>query len=380
MGANKRDISFATFNLLNLQEPGKHTYSSKKPAFEDSAEGREIYEQKLQWTADKIIALDADVIGFQELWSAKALQDAFNKAELSSEYDLIARDAPGIGRPQVAMAVRKGWVKNASIDDSLWKENFPETFVFNDLKEMDGAQEEISVTINNFSRPVLAVDIQIEANGPTPPPIKVYVAHLKSKGPARLRGSRDNPVLENHSGITLSAVSHIRRVMEAGALRAMLDADMKETDDKEFSPTVVLGDLNDATASVTTELISGQPTYRLFAASRAGGKSDKGLYSVESLQQYRSQRHVYYTHIYKNKLDTLDHILVSEEFYDHSKKRHWSFEEMEMINDHLNIADEGRTAKKRIIQATGASDHGLVRAEFNWDPIKDDIKRMAESV
>ena len=31
-----------------------------------------------------------------------------------------------------------------------------------------------------------------------------------------------------------------------------------------------------------------------------------------------SMRHVYYTHVYKHKRESLDHILVSEEFYDHS--------------------------------------------------------------
>lgn len=378
--ANKRDISFATFNLLNLQEPGKFTYSRQKPAFEDTLEGQAIYEQKLAWIGQKLQLLDADVIGFQEVWSAASLEQAFAKGELTSEYDIIARDAPGLGRPQVAIAVRKGMVAKTQQNQNCWQEHFPDTFVFDSLKEMDGAEEEITVTINKFSRPVLCVDVQIEARSPTPPPIRVYVAHLKSKGPARLRGSRDNQVLENHSAITLSAVSHIRRVMEAGALRAMLDTHMRSSEEMELSPTVILGDLNDGTRSVSTELISAQPTYRLFATSRAGSQSDRGLYSVETLQQYRSQRHVFYTYNFKNNLQTLDHIMVSEEFYDHSRKRHWSFEEMEVINDHLNIADESPSQKRQLIQQTGASDHGLVRAEFNWDPIRIDIQRMAAEV
>lgn len=377
MTANKRDISFATFNLLNLQEPGKFTYSSRTPAFEDNAEGRAIYEQKLSWIGNTLKLINSDVIGFQEVWSAKALEDAFAVAGLKEDYDIIARDAPGLGRPQVAIAARKGMISQDQQNDTCWTANFPDTFVFEDLKETDGAQEEITVTINNFSRPILCVDVQIEAQSPTPPPIRVYVAHLKSKGPARLRGSRDNPVLENHGSITLSAVSHIRRIMEAGALRAMLDTHMRSSDENDLSPTVILGDLNDNTHSISTELISAQPTYRLFAASRAGSKSDRGLYSVETLQQYRSQRHVYYTYNFKNHLQTLDHIMVSEEFYDHSKKRHWSFEEMEILNDHLNASDESRSQKKRILQATGANDHGIVRAEFNWDPIEQDIKKMA---
>lgn len=71
--------------------------------------------------------------------------------------------------------------------------------------------------------------------------------------------------------------------------------------------------------------------------------------------------------------------MVSEEFYDHSRKRHWSFVEMEVINDHLAYADESRKEKTRLLSETGAVDHGLVRAEFVWDPIEEDIKRIARN-
>jgi predicted extracellular nuclease len=112
--------------------------------------------------------------------------------------------------------------------------------------------------------------------------------------------------------------------MVAGALRAMLDKVMTSEDDWTISPVVVLGDLNNDTLSNTNELISNQPTYRVIEKSRAGLSSEKGLYSVERLRQLRSMRHVYYTHVYKHKRESLDHILVSEEFYDHSRKRHTS--------------------------------------------------------
>jgi hypothetical protein len=51
---------------------------------------------------------------------------------------------------------------------------------------------------------------------------------------------------------------------------------------------------------------------------------------------------------------------VSEEFYDHSRKRRWSFREMEVINDHLN---------REQFKDEGASDHGIVRAYFDWNPM-----------
>ena len=357
---NMRDLTFATFNLLNLQAVGGITYGDKPP-YPDTAEGRAAYKAKILWTAERLRDLDAAVIGLQELWSARALDDAFAAAGMTDDYDIVARDAPGPGRPQVALAVRKGRNGQSRLQPgAAWITGFPDTFIFDKLRETDGASEEITVTIRSFSRPILRAVIQPEGTRPKPPQVAIYVAHLKSKGPARL-SMRGGPVpLIQHGTVTRSAVSHIRRVMEAGAFRVMLDAETRNTPARPLTPTVVLGDLNDDTLSVTTQLLSAEPGFRLFHKSTAGSTSDRGLYSVEQLQQYRSLRHVYYTHIYRNKMESLDHILVSEEFYDHSARRQWSFRSMDVINDHLN--DETSRAR-------GASDHGLVRAQFDWNPM-----------
>ncbi|MBN1928790.1 MAG: endonuclease/exonuclease/phosphatase family protein [Chlorobiaceae bacterium] len=358
---NMRDLSFATFNLFNLQAPGGLTYSNIPP-FPDDDAGRKQYDEKVKWTATQLIRLDAEVIAFQEVWSRQALTDVFQEAGFLNGYDLVARDAPGRGRPQVALAVRKDRHGNSQLQDGWrWIEKFPEHFKFDKLRENDGAEEEITVTIDTFSRPVLHAVIQPEGERPKPPKVSIYVAHLKSKGAARLSFAQPKPdALKYYASITSSAVSHIRRIMEAAAMRAMLDEVMKSGDDAAISPVVLLGDLNDDTLSVTNDLLSGQPTYRVVEKSMAGLSSDKGLYSAERLQQLRSARHMYYTHIYRQKYESLDHILVSEEFYDHSRKRLWSFRELEVYNDHLNRED---------FEEHGASDHGQVRACFDWNPM-----------
>jgi len=181
-----RDVGFATLNLLNLQVPGGLTYGSK-PEFEDSAEGRAEYERKVHWTGEQIRRMDAEIIGFQELWAREALEAAFVSAGLLADYDLIARDAPGRGRPQVALAVRKDRHGQPQVRPCAnWIEGFPTEFRFDKLRETDGAEEEITITIDHSSRPILAATFQSEGTRPTPPPISIYVAHLKSKGPARL--------------------------------------------------------------------------------------------------------------------------------------------------------------------------------------------------
>lgn len=156
----------------------------------------------------------------------------------------------------------------------------------------------------------------------------------------------------------MAVASHVRRMVEAGALRIIFDQQMRGNND----PVVVLGDLNDGTPAVSTELLTANPGYRVFAKSRAGVRSERGLYSVELLQQLRSFRDVYYTHIFRNKMESLDHILVSDAFYDNSENRKWSFREMRVMNDHLDLATKERLA------AIGASDHGIVRAIFDWNP------------
>lgn len=371
---NMRDLTFASFNLLNLQVPGGLTYSDT-PDIPDTEEGRLAYQRRIEWLANAVQLLNADVIGFQELWSAQALEDVFRSAALLADYDLVARDAPGKYKPQVAAAIRKDRRGEAMLlDGARWIPDFPDTFRIDGIREKWGAQEEIQVSINAFSRPVLTFRIQPEGDRDVPPEVEFYVAHLKSKGGTSLgevtRGS--DTVLDHHYGIASSAVSHTRRVLEAAALRVLLDQQMTSTDERALSPTVVIGDLNDGTGSITTEMITGQPGYRLFQKSTAGSGADKGLYTVETLQQYRSQRDVYYTYIFRNKLESLDHVLVSEEFYDHSKKRKWSFREMEVLNDHLN-----GSLKKRSDEI-GGSDHGIVRAYFDWNPIVEEVEKVMD--
>ncbi len=86
MTKNMRDLSFATFNLYNLQVPGGITYDDDKPAFPVTEEGRAEYRRRIEWTAEQLVRLDAEVIGFQELWAKQALVDAFEVAGSWLEY------------------------------------------------------------------------------------------------------------------------------------------------------------------------------------------------------------------------------------------------------------------------------------------------------
>ncbi len=62
------------------------------------------------------------------------------------------------------------------------------------------------------------------------------------------------------------------------------------------------------------------------------------------LKQFSSRRDVYYLHEYRGVLAVLDHFLVSEQFCDHSKNRHWGFGELKVWTDHL---EDNRPRKQR---------------------------------
>lgn len=364
MGANRRNISFASFNLHNLQLDGRPTYPGAKPATADE------YLAKVKWAAAAIHRLDADVIAFQELWCREALEAVFAEAGLSDEYALAFIKEGAWDGIAVAAAVRKPW----TIENVTRHKRFPAGFRLakgkrsmadiranpTDADLADGAEllpshedDAISVEVAEFSRSPLQVTIRNPADDPAVPAVNVFCAHLKSKLATRL-DQRDNadPAIGPHRDALGAALSAIRRLAEAAALRIILNGVMRDND----GPTVVLGDLNDGQYSNTVAILTDQPSFRVGALSTAAARNDDGLYPCVALQQLRSLGDVYYTHEFKNMREVLDHVLVSEQFYDHSSRRLWCFDGMRVLNDHL---DEG---------APEATDHGLVRARFRWAP------------
>ena len=253
---------------------------------------------------------------------------------------------------------------------TAWTETVPPGFLLRHgrVDEADDVNA-VDVRIRALSRPPLSVRLRLRSGPYKGRELGVWVAHLKSKRPMDLdrrhyptpRG-QPNPWSPYWEAIG-SALSTVRRAAEATALRMMLTDAMRAEPEM---PVAVLGDLNDGTLSVTTTLVSGEPPYRLWARSTAGSGGARtaiGLYTAETLQQYRSQRDVYYTHVHANRLESLDHVLVSRHFYDHSPDRMWSFRELKVWNDHLHDANRnGKTAEQ------WPGDHAVVAAWFDDNP------------
>lgn len=346
-------FSVATLNLYNLQLPGKRMNPGQKPWT------REEYDAKLRWTADLLRDQDADVIGLQELWHADALEDVLTRGRIKSRYDVLAEPADG-SRIVCAALVRKGLLTG----DPSWTDEFPPELRLESSGTDDPQAPEIAVGITGYSRPVLSFGIRLRSDAPE---VRVFVVHLKSKRPHQIDSEDwyDKSEHGDHRTAIGAALATIRRTAEAAALRVRLTTEMKGTD----TPVIVLGDINDDQHSNTANILTEQPRY-LVGDSVGGG--DISLYTGQTLQQYRDTRDVYYTHIFQDLRESLDQILVSEQFYDNSRRRLWLFEGLTIDNDHLNPhpgAQDAEASESADHRRRGTADHGLVRMGFRWSPV-----------
>lgn len=340
---NLKSLGIATFNLYNLNEPGLAIYTN--------ADGwsPEEHARKIDWIGRQLAGLKADVCGFQELWHAGSLAKAVAAAGVEADYDLVVPPGTDGGRIVCAAMVRKGLL----VGEPEWIGTFPDAYVLRSSGE-DAQTPAIEVNIRGFSRPVLHFRIKPRTSGPE---VHVFVCHFKSKGPTRLDKEpwykADKATYGKHATALGAALSTIRRTAEAAALRFLLTDLMRGND----VPVIVLGDINDGQHSNTQNILTGQPRY-LMGDSLGGG--DVAFYTAQTLQEYRDTRDVYYTHVHQDIRESLDHILVSQEFYDHSERRIWLFDGLAVYNDHLNSEEH---------KADGSSDHGIIRALFKYKPV-----------
>lgn len=343
----RRHYKLGTFNVKNLASPGF--------VFYDRSYTPRQYEKKVAWTGNVIRLMDADLIGFQEVWSDQALHDAVEAAELSARnaYTTIAFGGEDEQGPRVAVATNL-----PVIEEARTIEDFPRPVAFQ--------EDDLTLSMNRFRRSVLRIVVELHER-----PVTVFVAHLKSKRPKFSIPDGATFALEEDlrtADLFLRTVGSLRslvtRAAEATALRALL---IEETQDKRH-PIVLLGDLNDGLHSVTTDMVTGEVPFKNYAWLRKPGTEERYsadenwtikrrlwdvlLYSVEQLQSRRSLHSPIHTHIYGGRYESLDHILVSEEFYDQNPNRIGEVEYLHCFNDHL--VDESIGGDQIVEQA---SDH-----------------------
>ncbi|MBB3220796.1 endonuclease/exonuclease/phosphatase family protein [Pseudoduganella umbonata] len=322
----QEEIRFATFNVCNLAPPGVKLYDNLEPL---TPEG---YDAKANWIAQQLDQLDADVIGFQEIFSQAALRDVLSRTRKYGNALHAGFDPdPQAHRltPSVAIVSRLPFAGQPAIYAS-----FPE----------DVPCDSGNPDADRFARAPLHVQVVL----PGERIVDVVVVHLKSRRPDYRRGdSGEDPL---HYAMA-SLRSLVWRGTEAVALRVLLSKMMRET----RRACVVLGDFNDTADAVTTTIVLGT------GGTRSNGSGAQGvdgalveerrgrLYDSNQIQLRQDHlRHVGYTSIHEGHYSTIDHVLVSEEFNPHSPRAIGEVVDVSYFNDHLRL------------DRPEASDHGQV--------------------
>jgi hypothetical protein len=328
------DVKVGTFNVLNLAREGERFYPDEKPY--TAAE----YDAKATWIAGQLTRMRAHVVGFQEVFHEEALRDVCSRSGQFPDGTVVAPGADGASGPRLGLASRLPMAEAVtSITD------FPP----GTDAEVDG----LALPVGSFSRPVLRARVVLDpAKGTT---ATVFVVHLKSKRPIRDPQAPEHDPREEALG---KARALIRRAAEAAALRFLVLEEVIGN----AQPVIVLGDLNDAARAVTTDVVMGDSPSRFWPGDPAVRQAywDRLLYSAHELTARRTGRDVSYTHIFNGHYENLDHVLVSQEFYERNPQRIAEVMLLRYFNDHLVDSQLSNDRRDRIV-----SDHGQLVAEIH---------------
>lgn len=328
MSEERTYFRVASFNLLNLALPSTVFYGKQQYTEEE-------YAQKKAWISLQLTKLDADLIGFQELFDEAALREIVKAHPLYRGATVVVGQRRG-GSPGVALVSR--YPVTARSDYAQFLEQL----------EIEG----LVIPFKDFSRPILKVRVEVRKGLS----LEVFVAHLKSKRPLVPEGVDRHDALEISKG---KARALLLRATEANALRTILMDTLEHRD----TPVVVLGDLNDTHTSVTTRIISGEEPPRYWPTEHKAKVWDTLLYHAKDIQARQSSQDVYYTHIHNGHYESLDHILVSQELVRENPKRVGRVVYVQAFNDH--IIDQTLASERA---NNSESDHAQVVATIELDP------------
>ena len=117
------------------------------------------------------------------------------------------------------------------------------------------------------------------------------------------------------------------RAAEAASIRMSIVERLHHTRE----PLILLGDMNDVTSSVTTQLMTETGEVNYDKSMR-----DVALFDAARIQaRYGWMKDMAYTHIHQGMPEVIDQLFVSEEFLPDSKFSLGQVERVDYFNDHL---------------------------------------------
>ncbi|MDP2580967.1 endonuclease/exonuclease/phosphatase family protein [Shimia thalassica] len=390
-------FTIASFNVKNLIGPDNEYYEFQSYTPEE-------YAWKEDWMAQQMFSMDADIIGFQEIFEEEALQAVIaetdrigresNDAVLPSKTKSYRKKAifrklsyapytdaklafapnandtgqPGRRRPGVAILSRYGFVGTPEIIQVL---DTPLKIPFSELTGEDGGY----FTLSRLSRPILKARIPVGKHV-----ITVFNCHLKSKlgefpKPAGADYAPESDLTRyDPVGRALGALrSALRRMAEAWVLRREIVRELQAG-----HPVMVLGDFNDGEHAVSSEIISGETPFRNYSwmlrhdakdyNDRYTKEENKAitnavlahqLTSAEALFVRKSMRDMVYTAAFGGIYESLDQIYLSRHFHPDNAERIGDMEYFSVFNDHLTDGSHAEAPYNKL-----ASDHGQIMAHM----------------
>ena len=389
-------FTIASFNVKNLIGPNSEYYRFQSYTPEEFA-------WKQDWLADQLLTLDADILGFQEIFEEDALRAvideadergaAANAANLPDRSKGYHRKAifrklkyvgyagaelafapnihdrgPGERRPGVALLSRFGF---AGPPVALQELEEPLEIPFRELGGGDGG----GYRLTRLSRPILKAHVPVAGQV-----IAVFNCHLKSKlgefirPPAAEFAPEADLTRYDPGGRALGALrAALRRMGEAWVLRLEI---LKEL--KAGRPVMVMGDFNDGEHAVSSEIISGEVPFRNYAwmlrhdAKHPGDRYTEEesrqitedveavrLHSAEKLFVQKSLRDMVYTAAFGGTFESIDQIYMSRHFLPTWSGRIGEMEYFSVLNDHLTDGSHPEAPYNKL-----ASDHGQIMAHI----------------
>ena len=211
-------FTIATFNLRNLAK-------AEMPIYADLTYNNDEYEEKINWTAQQLQKMNADIVSFQECFQSEALLEAIKRSGCYSDFHFVM-PFDNESLPRVALLSRYPIVEHEGI------------------KELPSNTR--TTDFSQFRRPIVRSQIQLPSSR-----IHLFAVHLKSRQPLFLEDQDKN---EPHIYLQALARSLHLRSLEAIAIQHLAHETRKSD---PSTPIFIAGDLNDTSQSVTTQLLCG---------------------------------------------------------------------------------------------------------------------------
>ncbi|MGB1234713.1 MAG: endonuclease/exonuclease/phosphatase family protein [Planktomarina sp.] len=381
------EFSIASFNVKNLIGADQEYYKFQSYTPEE-------YAWKEDWLADQLLTMNADIVGFQEIFDEASLKAViaetdvrgielngavipdrtkryrrraiFRKLAFTPYTDAAIAFAPNLNdggpgerRPGLAILSRFGFVGQPEVIQDF---GAGEVIEFG-----DGG----SFTLTRMSRPILKVRVPVDGKI-----ITVFNCHLKSKL-GDFAGNESDLTQYDPVGRALGSLrAGLRRMAEAWVLRREVTKELTAG-----NPVMVLGDFNDGQHTVSSEIISGETPFKNYAwmlrhdAEHRGDRySDEEniqiteninamhLQSAEKLFVQKSMRDMVYTSAFGGVFESIDQILMSRHFLPDTSDTIGHMEYFSVLNDHLTDGSHPEAPHNKL-----ASDHGQIIAHMRLD-------------